>query len=59
MEYFHSLKLQFAVDGAGNKIMNVFHRELTIVSPTWIGRRLYSENFFQKVSYFVARVNGD
>ena len=31
--YLHSFKLQFTIDGTGNKILNVFHRELTIVKP--------------------------
>jgi len=48
MEYFHSLKLQFAVDGAGNKIMNVFHRELTIVSPTCRSKAILGKTFSRK-----------
>jgi len=44
--YLLSFKLQFAVDGTGNKVLNVFHRELTIVDPrtkVLPGRLLFRE----------------
>src|SRR6218665_1193635 len=46
MRYLHSFKLQFTIDGTGNKVLSVSHRELTIVDPRTkviLGRFLFRE----------------
>src|SRR6218665_3527324 len=58
MRYLHSFKLQFTIDGTGNKVLSVFHRELTIVDPRT--KVIPGRFFFREVSLkHVVRIRDD